>query len=126
MSIRYFAFILVLPLVLLSCSSNEPADVAIKYVKMLDEGNYDEIVDHVYGCDSANTAYRNHIVTIYQQMMVTQQKEHGHIKSLEVVNSDIHDAEDYANVVLHEVFDDETERDILITLVKSGDNWQLK
>ena len=126
MKLLYFAFTLILPLLMLSCSSDDPADAAVSYVKMLDEGKTDELIDHIYGCDSAKAEYREHMISIYGQMSASVLKECGRIKNVEVVKVDNHEAEGYADVILHIVFESNAERDILISLVRHNDEWQLK
>ncbi len=126
MRLLYLAVMCAMPLLMLSCGSNGPDEVAVRYVMMLDEGKADELIDHIYGCDSASAEYRSHMQLVYSRMVTNVQKECGKIKSAEVVKVDNHEPEGYADVTLHIVFEKNCERDILVSLVRHNDEWQLK
>ncbi|MGN1235817.1 MAG: hypothetical protein ACI4TS_00070, partial [Bacteroidaceae bacterium] len=103
-----------------------PEDVALAFVSSLKEGKYDEAADMTLQIDSAPSPYRQLIVGRYKQIAEDIKSQNGGIVEIKHKRTDLSAGGNSADVYLCLSFADKTTEEILLQLVKDGQEWQIK
>lgn len=103
-----------------------PEDVALTFISSLKEGRYDEAADMTLQIDSAPSPYRQLIVGRYKQIAEDIKNQNGGIVEIKHKRTDLATDGNSADVYLCLSFADKTTEEILLQLVKDGQEWQIK
>lgn len=130
---KFFVFLSALSVLLMSScggrsssSSADPGEAAIRYVRCLADGRYDEYIRGMVSCDSASDAYKKHMKVVYKQMVVAKKNEYGPLKSMRHLRSDISSGGLTATVFLQLVYANDSTEDVMLPMVSVDGQWRLR
>ena len=117
--------------VFMGCSSKPDADIlagetAKQYYDYLLEGKYEEWVDGHYQPERIPEGYRAQLVTNARMFMRQQQREHGGIREVRVVNAKADTASHRADVFMVFIYGDSTNEETLVPMVEDKGLWYLR
>ncbi len=99
--------------------------VEASYQALLDS-QYDRFLSYRAGSETLPDDYREQLITSYKQSMAIQQEEHGGIKSFQVSNVQIDSLQNLVQVFVMLNYADNVQEEILVPVVKSGEEWKMK
>lgn len=124
--------ILLFALGLSACKGEGPdagqlaSKAAKEYYDMLLKGHYKDFVAGYYCPDSIPQSYRLQLELNAQMFVEQQQKEHGGIKQVEVIQAKADTARHEANVFMSVTFADRVTEQINVPMVERKGEWKMR
>lgn len=128
---RYVAFIGLLCAVCAACSSDiktdeQAANTARLYYDYLLQGQYDDYVAGIDGYDEMPETYRRQLTDNARMFMEQQNREHGGIERLRIMRADIDTETQTAQVFLVISYQDGSNEQIMVPMVRNGSLWMMR
>lgn len=128
---RYVAFIGLLCAVCAACSSDiktdeQAANTARLYYDYLLQGQYDDYVAGIDGYDEMPESYRRQLTDNARMFMKQQNREHGGIERLRIMRADIDTEAQTAQVFLVISYQDGSNEQIMVPMVRNGSLWMMR
>lgn len=128
---RYVAFIGLLCAVCAACSSDiktdeQAANTARLYYDYLLQGQYDDFVAGIDGYDEMPESYRRQLTDNARMFMEQQNREHGGIERLRIMRADIDTETQTAQVFLVISYQDGSNEQIMVPMVRNGSLWMMR
>ncbi len=128
---RYVAFIGLLCAVCAACSSDiktdeQAANTARLYYDYLLQGQYDDYVAGIDGYDEMPESYRRQLTDNARMFMEQQNREHGGIERLRIMRADIDTETQTAQVFLVISYQDGSNEQIMVPMVRNGSLWMMR
>ena len=128
---RYVAFIGLLCAVCAACSSDiktdeQAANTARLYYDYLLQGQYDDYVAGIDGYDEMPESYRRQLTDNARMFMEQQNREHGGIERLRIMRADIDTEAHMAQVFLVISYQDGSNEQIMVPMVRNGSLWMMR
>lgn len=128
---RYVAFIGLLCAVCAACSSDiktdeQAANTARLYYDYLLQGQYDDYVAGIDGYDEMPESYRRQLIDNARMFMEQQNREHGGIERLRIMRADIDTETQTAQVFLVISYQDGSNEQIMVPMVRNGSLWMMR
>lgn len=128
---RYVAFIGLLCAVCAACSSDiktdeQAANTARLYYDYLLQGQYDDYVAGIDGYDEMPETYRRQLTDNARMFMEQQNREHGGIERLRIMRADIDTEAQTAQVFLVISYQDGSNEQIMVPMVRNGSLWMMR
>lgn len=128
---RYVAFIGLLCAVCAACSSDiktdeQAANTARLYYDYLLQGQYDDYVAGIDGYDEMPESYRRQLTDNARMFMEQQNREHGGIERLRIMRADIDTEAQTAQVFLVISYQDGSNEQIMVPMVRNGSLWMMR
>lgn len=102
------------------------ASAAKAYYDDLLAGEYASYVDGFVGTDSLPPHYREQLIVNAKQFAIGQKEEHDGIDQVKILNATKDSATQVVNVFLALSFADSVTEEIVVPMVKSGEEWKMK
>lgn len=122
-----------LPLLLAACSNEKPVDeaelagrAANHYYHRLMEGGYDEFVSGMNGADGYPESYRQQLIINAKQYMAGMRTRHSGVSDIVVTRAETDTLGGYTNVFMLITFADSIREEIVVPMVKRGNEWKMK
>lgn len=125
---------LVMMAVLLStgCSKDEPtkpldaAETALQSYEALYDGNCEEFLKARANYDEMPENYREALLTCYQQHVAEVNQQHGGVTKVEATRTQNDTVNNVVQVFMMVSYNDSTQEEIVVPVVKVKDEWKLK
>lgn len=90
------------------------------------KGDYETFLSHRAGSENLPDDYREQLLTSYRQYIWQQKEEHGGINDFQINDVRIDSLQNLAQVYVQLNYADSLQEEILIPVVKSGEEWKMK
>ena len=107
-------------------SEQQAALAAEGFYRHLVAGEYEQFLEGKAGADSLPEAYREQLLTGYQQFMDKQQRAHGGITDVRISNVRKDTLTDYTSVLLILCYGDSTQEEIIVPMVHHNGTWRIR
>lgn len=122
--------LIVVLLMLLSCTQREPSEVAARvakqYYEQLLSGDYEAFVDGIYHADTITPDYRSQLVENMRKFIAEQNKRRKGIQEVNIEKSEVDSARHTADVYLKFQYGDNTSERVLVPMTELGGTWYLR
>ena len=116
-----------------SCSPAKPQnpnELAVRAAKVyydyLIAGNFEAYVDGFYRPDSIPGSYREQLIVNAKQYMAGMRTRHSGVSDIVVTRAETDTLGDYTNVFMLITFADSIREEIVVPMVKRGNEWKMK
>ena len=116
-----------------SCSPAKPQnpnELAVRAAKVyydyLIAGNFEAYVDGFYRPDSIPGSYREQLIVNAKQYMAGMKARHSGVSDIVVTRAETDTLGDYTNVFMLITFADSIREEIVVPMVKRGNEWKMK
>ena len=105
---------------------DQATDVAVKYVNLMEQEKYDDLLKDIVSCDSASDVYRSNMRTFLKQFVRSKKKTHVGLKKVESLKTDIPQAANAVEVYLKLTYQNDSTELICFPMIWDKGRWRLR
>lgn len=99
---------------------------AVQFVHDVEQEHWEACTQAIASCDQASEAYKQHMVTLYKQMVWAQKQNGLSLQNVECIHADFNKGNTYVDAYIQLTFSDKSQETILIPLIRTEKDWRIR